>query len=158
MVSDIAQIAGLIAVSITLYFASIQTNRLRKQVDIANLFGRYEALNHASERYDNGLTLIFQRPDLRPYIFKQKSLDLEGDDLARALTVADLMAGAVDYALRVGSRFPDNTGADWAAAAAEMSKQPIFRALVCEQPHQFPDLVRYFQPFPDERALSVDGE
>lgn len=155
MLGDVAQIAGLIAVAITLYFASIQTNRLRKQVDIANLFSRYEALNHASERYDSGLALIFQRPELRPYIFERKPVDLKGDDLARALTVADLMAGAVDYALRVGSRFPD-TGSDWSAVAIEMAKQPIFQEIVAEQPHQFPDLAPFFLPNPDGRALSVD--
>jgi hypothetical protein len=70
--SDFVQVAGLIVVVATLYFVSVQTSRLRKQVDIANLFSRYEALSHASERYDGGLTLIFQRPDLRPYIFEQK--------------------------------------------------------------------------------------
>jgi hypothetical protein len=70
--SDFVQVAGLIVVVATLHFVSVQTSRLRKQVDIANLLSRYEALSHASERYDGGLTLIFQRPDLRPYIFEQK--------------------------------------------------------------------------------------
>ncbi|GAA1658002.1 hypothetical protein ACFQY4_17415 [Catellatospora bangladeshensis] len=155
MVSDVAQIIGLVAIAITLYFASQQTKRLRQQVDLANLFSRYEALNHASERYDNGLALIFQRPELRPYVFQRKPLDLTGDDLARVLTVADLMAGAVDYALRVGARFPDDPSSDWTAVAVEMARQPVFQALVQEQPHQFPDLIRHFVPGPSEPATEV---
>ncbi|MFY1625691.1 hypothetical protein ACN261_08405 [Micromonospora sp. WMMD723] len=144
MVDDVIQIFSLAAVIVTLYFASLQTKRLREQITISNLFSRYEALNHASERYDVALSLIFQRPEFRPYIFERKPVDLQGDDLARALTVADLMAGAVDYAIRVGARFPDDTHSDWAVVAEEMAKQPIFRAIVSEQPHQFPDLLAYF--------------
>ncbi|WP_229074872.1 hypothetical protein [Actinoplanes sp. DH11] len=144
MVGEVVQVVSLVAVAVTTYFAGMQAQRLRKQITISNLFSRYEALNHASERYDAGLALIFQRPDLRPYIFDGKPLDLDGDELARLLTVADLMAGAVDYALRVGSRFPD-VGSDWTGVAVEMTKQPAFRVLVLSRPHEFPDLVQHFE-------------
>ncbi|MFJ8580613.1 hypothetical protein [Micromonospora sp. NPDC093277] len=144
MISNIVEIVSLIAAAIALYFAATQTRKLQKQVHISNLFSRYEVLNHASERYDSALALVFQRPELRPYIFEQKPLDLHDEELARALTVADLMAGAVDYAVRVGPLFPDDARSDWTVVAKEMAKQPLFQTIVNEQPHQFPDLVEYF--------------
>lgn len=160
MIDNVIQVLGLLAVVIALYFASAQARGLRKQVHIANLFSRYEALSHASERYDTGLALIFQRPDLRPYVFERKRLDLQGDDLARALTVADIMAGATDYAVRVGERFPDGLRTDWHAVAAEMARQPLFQAIVHEQPHQFPGLAQYFfangTPATDRRKAERD--
>lgn len=144
MAGDIVQILSLVAVVVTLYFAAAQTRKLEKQVNIANLFSRYEVLNHASERYDSALALIFQRPELRPYLFERRPLDLSGEELARALTIADLMAGAVDYAVRVGSRFPDDARSDWTKVAEVMAKQPLFQRIVNEQPHHFPDLGRFF--------------
>ncbi|MDR7326963.1 MULTISPECIES: hypothetical protein [Catenuloplanes] len=113
---------------------------------------RYETLGHASERYDVGLQLIFQRPDFRPYIFERKSIDLTGDDLARVLIIADLMAGAADYAVRVGSRFPDDTGSDWIGVAQAMTMQPVFRKLTLERPYEFPDLIKFFQTEVDDQT------
>lgn len=144
VIGDIVQIISLMAVAVTIYFASLQTKGLREQVKISNLVGRYETLNHASERYDVGLQLIFHWPSLRPYIFGGKPVDLHGDDLGRALIVADLMAGATDYGLRVGERFPDDPQSVWVSIAVAMAGQPLFRALLDERPCEFPDLVRYF--------------
>ncbi|MEV0902979.1 hypothetical protein [Actinoplanes sp. NPDC049802] len=143
MLGNVVQIVSLVAVAFTIYFAAVQAKRLRAQITIANLFSRYEALNHASERYDAGLGMLFQRPDLRPYIYERRPLDLEGDDLARVMVIADVMAGATDYALRVADRFPDNAS-DWNSVAAEMTRQPVFQALIAERPHEFSDLVRHF--------------
>jgi hypothetical protein len=146
MFATLAQVLSLAAVVAALYFSAAQTRKLQRQIELSNLFSRYEALNHASERYDAGLALLFQRPDLRPYVLGSKPLDLRGEDLARALIVADQMLGAVDYAIRVGSRFPDGTRGGWEAVAVEMAKRPLFRALVEEKAHEFPDAVKYFGP------------
>ncbi|MEU2615800.1 hypothetical protein ABZ570_30150 [Micromonospora sp. NPDC007271] len=144
MVGGIIQIVSLVTVVVTLYFAAAQTRKLEKQVNISNLFSRYEVLNHASERYEAALALVFQRPELRPYLFERKPLDLSGEALARALTIADLMAGAVDYAVRVGSRFPEDARSGWTEVAEVMARQPLFQRIVNEQPHHFPDLMRFF--------------
>ena len=144
MVANILQAVSLIGVVFALYFASLQTRRLQKQIHLSNLYSRYDALHHANERYDAGLAMLFQRPDLGPYVFQRKPLDLTGDDLARALIVADQMAGAVDHALRVGERFPDEGHGGWGPVAAEMARTPLFRAIVAEKPLDFPDLGRYF--------------
>ncbi|GAB3939124.1 hypothetical protein [Micromonospora vulcania] len=144
MIGNVLQALSLVGVVLALYFASVQTRKLQKQVHIANLYSRYEALHNANQRYDAGLAMLFQRPDLRPYIFQRKPLDLIGEDLDRALIVADQMAGAVDHALRVGDRFPDNERGDWSSVAKEMSKTPVFLAIVREKPADFADLGRYF--------------
>ena len=144
MVANSLQVLSLIGVVFALYFASVQTRRLQKQVHIANLYSRYDALHHANERYDAGLAMLFERPDLRPYIFQRKSIDLAGEDLSRALIVADQMAGAVDHALRVGKRFPDDGHGDWTSVAEEMAKTPLFRAIVREKPQDFSDLSIFF--------------
>ncbi len=60
------------------------------------------------------------------------------------LIIADLMAGAADYAVRVGSRFPDDTGSDWIGVAQAMTMQPVFRKLTLERPYEFPDLIKFF--------------
>jgi hypothetical protein len=151
MTGDIIQAVSAVAVVVTLFFLAIQTNKLQKQTDISNLIGRYETLNHSSERYDNALALMFERPEIRPYIYERKPLDLVGEDLDRALIVADMMAGAVDYAIRVQYRFPDETThADWVGVARDMARQPLFQKLFSEI-QQFPDLVRHID-------LGVDAE
>ncbi|GIM65990.1 hypothetical protein [Actinoplanes auranticolor] len=144
MIGTILQTLSLVGVVFALYFASLQTRRLQKQVHIANLYSRYEAFHHANERYDAGLAMLFQRPDLRPYVLRRKPLDLAGEDLDRALIVADQMAGAVDHALRVGDRFPDDERGDWSLLAEEMARSPLFQAIVGEKPSDFPDLQRFF--------------
>jgi hypothetical protein len=116
----------------------MQTRKLQQQVQLSNLFSRYEALNHACERYDAGLAMLFERPDLRPYVLGDKALDLRGEDLARALVVADQMLGAMDYAMRVGSRFPDDADGDWSTVVSEMAKRSVFQAVIAEKPHEFP--------------------
>jgi hypothetical protein len=88
-------------------------------------------------------------------------LDLVGEDLDRALIVADQMAGAVDHALRVGDRFPDNGHGGWSAVAEEMVRTPIFQAIVQEKPLDFPDLNKYFPKHSSSPALPPaqrDGE
>jgi hypothetical protein len=144
MIGNILQGLGLIGVAFAIYFASAQTRRLQKQVHISNLYSRYDALHHANERYDAGLAMLFQRPDLRAYVFGRKPLDLVGDDLQRALIVADQMAGAVDHALRVGDRFPDDGHGGWGSVAEEMARTPVFQAIVREKPLDFPDLGKHF--------------
>ncbi|WP_127502670.1 hypothetical protein [Actinoplanes solisilvae] len=154
---------SLVGVVFALYFASLQTRRLQKQIHISNLYSRYDALHHANERYDAGLAMLFQRPDLRPYIFQRRPVDLVGEDLDRALIVADQMAGAVDHAIRVGERFPDDEHGGWASVAEEMAKTPLFRAIVKEKPLDFPDLGRYFteeldRNGPRDRDGNGDGD
>ncbi|MBB4692597.1 hypothetical protein [Paractinoplanes abujensis] len=144
MLANILQALSLIGVVFALYFSSLQTRRLQKQIHLSNLYSRYEALHHANERYDAGLAMMFERPDLRPYIFERKKVDLTGDDLNRALIVADQMAGAVDHALRVGDRFPDDRHGDWTSVAQEMGRTPLFRMIVSEKPLDFPDLSKFF--------------
>jgi hypothetical protein len=144
MIGNILQALGLIGVAIAIYFASVQTRKLQKQLHISNLYSRYDALHHANERYDAGLAMLFQRPDLREYVFCRKPIDLVGEDLQRALIVADQMAGAVDRALRVGDRFPDKGHGGWAPVAEEMARTPLFQMIVREKPLDFPDLDRYF--------------
>lgn len=92
MIADAVQIFSLFVVIVTLYFAGVQTRKLQRQLDLTNLFSRYEVLNHSSERYDAALALLFQAPELRPYVFGGKRLNLCGAELSRALIVADLMA------------------------------------------------------------------
>jgi hypothetical protein len=145
MIGDILQILSLVGVLLALYFTSAQTRKLQKQINISNLYSRYDALHHANERYDAGLAMLFQRPDLRPYVFQRKPVDLSGEELDRALIVADQMAGAVDHALRVGDRFPDDEHGGWSPVAQEMARTPLFRAIVREKPLDFPDLSRYFR-------------
>ncbi|MEU4237351.1 hypothetical protein [Actinoplanes sp. NPDC026619] len=156
MAGNVVQVVGLVAVLVALYFSAMQTRKLQKQLNLTNLFNRYEALNHASERYDAGLAMLFERPELRPYAFDRKPLDLDGADLARALIVADQMAGAVDHALRVGERFPDDLAGDWTPVAESMAQSPLFRAIVHEKRPEFPDLARFFPPEaePDPPALA----
>jgi len=148
MIGTIIQALSLVGVIVAIYFASAQTRKLQKQVHISNLYSRYDALHHASERYDAGLAMLFQRPDLRPYVFRHKPLDLTGEDLHRALIVADQMAGAVDHALRVGDRFPDDGHGGWSSVAEDMARTPLFHAIVREKPLDFPDLSgRYFPDY-----------
>ncbi|GIF21643.1 hypothetical protein BJ973_004913 [Actinoplanes tereljensis] len=158
MIAIIFQALSFVGVLIALYFAAMQTRKLQKQVSISNLYSRYEALHHANERYDAGLAMLFQRPDLRSYVFRRKPVDLVGDDLDRALIVADQMAGAVDHALRVGDRFPDEGRGDWSAVAEEMARTPLFQAIVSEKPTDFPDLSRFFPDAqPDEETSDATG-
>ncbi|MFB9235795.1 hypothetical protein ACFFWC_09590 [Plantactinospora siamensis] len=161
MLANAIQIFGLLAVVVTLYFAGVQTRKLQQQLDLTNLFSRYEVLNHSSERYDAALALVFQRPQLRPYIFGRRPLDLGEEDLARALVIADLMAGAVDYAVRVGARFPEDAQSGWTEVAEDMAAQPLFQRVVNEQPHHFPDLIRIFRrvaPVADRSAVAATGK
>ena len=144
MINSVAQTASAVAVLVTLIFLASQTRKLQRQIDLNNLFNRYEALNHSSERYDHALALLFQQPHLRPYVYEERPLDLTGDDLSRALIIADMMAGAVDYAIRVGEKFPEDEVSDWRVVAEDFSRQPLFRHLVTAIPHQFPDLAPYF--------------
>jgi hypothetical protein len=148
MINSVAQTASAIAVLITLAFLASQTRKLQRQIDLNNTFNRYEALNHSSERYDQALALLFQQPQLRPYIYEEKPLDLTGVDLDRALIIADMLAGAVDYALRVGEKFPDEGTSDWGVVAEDFARQPLFRHLVSRIPHQFPDLAPFFADNP----------
>jgi hypothetical protein len=152
---SIVQILSLLAVLLALYFAAAQTRKLQRQVHIANLFSRYEALHHANERYDAGLAMLFSRPELRPYVMEGKPLDISGEELACALVVADQMAGAVDHALRVGTRFPEDEGGDWSSVAEEMAMIPLFQAIVSEKSHHFPDLVKYFPKDNNPAGTSV---
>ncbi|MBG0566477.1 hypothetical protein [Actinoplanes aureus] len=144
LIKDVAQIISLAGVIFAIYYASSQTRKLQRQIHISNLYSRYDALHHANERYDAGLAMLFQRPELRPYIFARKPVDLAGEDLDRALIVADQMAGAVDHALRVGDRFPDPDDEGWPPVAREMVRTPIFQTIVGEKPLDFPDLGKYF--------------
>jgi len=144
MINSVAQTASAIAVLITLAFLASQTRKLQRQIDLNNTFNRYEALNHSSERYDHALALLFQQPHLRPYIYEEKQLDLTDADLDRALIIADMLAGAVDYAIRVGEKFPDDGRSDWGVVAEDFARQPLFRRLVAGMPHQFPDLAPFF--------------
>ncbi|MGW4463720.1 hypothetical protein [Micromonospora sp. NPDC004704] len=47
---------------VSLLLLARQTSKLREQTQITNLMGRYEALNSASERYDQALMMIFEHP------------------------------------------------------------------------------------------------
>lgn len=144
MINSVAQTASAVAVLVTLMFLASQTRKLQRQIDLNNLFNRYEALNHSSERYDHALALLFQQPNLRPYVYDERPLDLTGDDLSRALIIADMLAGSVDYAIRVGDKFPEEAASDWRVVAEDFSRQPLFQHLVTAIPHQFPDLALYF--------------
>jgi hypothetical protein len=145
MVADIVQAVSIVAVVVSLFFVAVQTSKLKEQTDISNLIGRYETLNHASERYDAALGLLFQQPHLRPYLFDEQPVDLIGDDLSRGLIVADLMVGAADYALRVAGRFADTVQPGWEELALDLGRQPLVRKLLDNEAHSFPDLVRFLR-------------
>jgi hypothetical protein len=117
-----------------------QTGKLHQQTQIANLIGRYEALNAASERYDQGLAMIFEHPELRRYLMDGEPLGANDPNRDRALLVADVMAGAIDHANRVANRFPDPAHQiGWQRIAIVAARRPIFQELLADMPYAFPD-------------------
>ncbi|GAA1654925.1 hypothetical protein [Actinoplanes couchii] len=142
MIGDIADSVSAVAVVVSLLLLARQTAKLREQTEITNLMGRYEALNSASERYDQALMLLVQYPELRPYVLDGHPLDDDDPNRDRALLVADLMAGAIDHANRVSQRFPDpRHDQGWQRMAVAASRRPVFQAVLSRNPHEFPDLM-----------------
>ncbi|WP_127552577.1 hypothetical protein [Actinoplanes sp. OR16] len=134
------QVLSFAALVVSLFLVAVQTRRLGKQVEIANKFSTYESFSSAAERYDAGLALLYQSPHLRPYFFEGKALDLDADDLNRALVIADMMAGALSNALTVGEQFPDGTRQGWHRLATAMGRNPLFQMVLDEQPYSFTKL------------------
>lgn len=155
MIGDVAESVSAIAVVASLLLLARQTAKLREQTEITNLMGRYEALSSASERYDHALMLIFQYPELRPYLLEGHPLDADDPNHERALLVADIMAGAIDHAIRVAGRFPDpQHDPGWQRMAVVISTRPVFRTLLSRTPHEFPDLMAALA----EAGQHVDAE
>jgi hypothetical protein len=143
VISLITESVSAIAVVVSVLILARQTRKLAQQTDISNLMGRYEALHGASERYDNALALIFEHPELRPYIFEGKALTPDDPNRDRAMLVAGMMAGALDSANRVAKRFPDNEHqSGWQQMAIASAQWPVFRELLTKSPHEFLDLMR----------------
>jgi hypothetical protein len=142
LVSDIAQAIGACGVIVSLILLTWQTKKLGKQIEISNLQGRYQTLHDANERYDHALGLIFAHPELRPYFYERQPCPKDDPNRPRALIVAEIIADAIDHALRVANQFPDEdhkTG--WRNNAFNMAKQPIFIEVLVEFPGYFPDLL-----------------
>lgn len=142
MVSDAAQIIGALGVIISLMLLAWQTKNLGKQIEISNLQGRYQTLHNAIERYHHALGLIFTHPELRPYFYEQQPCPQDDPNRPRVLVVAEIIADAIDHAVRVSGQFPDQAHkSGWKSSALAMAKQPIFIELLMESPNYFPDLI-----------------
>jgi hypothetical protein len=142
MVSDIAQAIGACGVIVSLMLLAWQTKKLGKQIEISNLQSRYQTLHDANERYDHALSLIFSHPELRPYFYERQPCPKDDPNRPRALIVAEIIADAIDHAMRVASQFPDETHkSGWKNNALAMAKQPIFIEVLLECPDYFPDLL-----------------
>lgn len=151
--SDIAQAIGACGVIVSLMLLAWQTKKLGKQIEISNLQGRYQTLHDANARYDHALGLIFAHPELRPYFYERQSCHKDDPNRPRALIVAEIIADAIDHAVRVASQFPDETHkSGWKSNALTMAKQPIFIEVLMEFSDYFPDLLAILP----ERAILAE--
>jgi hypothetical protein len=140
VVGDVAQLIGSIGVIGSLLLMAWQTRQLAHQTAVSNTVGKTAARYNALERLHDIHKLIIEYPELRPYFYGSKPCPV-GDPLrARVLTLAEMMADAIDYGLGVARQFPPVLTDSWYLTALAAAKQPVMQEIVRANPDYWPDL------------------
>jgi hypothetical protein len=143
MISSVVQIVGALGVVVSLFLLAWQTRKLGRQIAIGNVGGRYQSMGAANDRYHGVLQLIFQNPELRPYLYDEKPCSLEDPNRDRLLMACEMLADSIDHAMSVTNRYSDVPHySGWESIARFYYRQPIFSEAIELLPY-FPDLNRY---------------
>jgi len=131
------------AVVVSVLVLAWQAREQAKQTALANDLAREEALRHAMRSIDAVLAMIVEHPRLHPF-FREGATAPENDPVLRGQVedVAELMAEALQTAIRANDKVPDGPDKDDLEAYARevFACSPTVDALLVAHPDFWPRL------------------
>ena len=119
-----------------------QTRTLAQQAKISNAIAGTSVLHDTLESVREIFMLFVERPELRAYFYENKPCPKRGSTRARLLTIADMLADALEDGL-VGTRLVPSSEStdDWKDYSRYMVEHsPVLRELLASFPQWWPNL------------------
>jgi hypothetical protein len=156
--ANVSAVVGLCGVVLSVLLLAWQTFQLTQQVKIANAAAIYNTHLGVTAQHHEILTLLLDRPNLRPYFVAGKPCPSEDPNRAEALLIAGMMADVHDLGLQHTRKVPDPLHVNcWPATIRDSLQQPILNEVLRTPRPWYPELRRFFEKIDSAELPAFTG-
>ncbi len=144
MLTSISAIGGLVGLVFSVILLSFQTRAVARQTKISNSIAAMSAIRDSTTDLREIYSFFIDRPELRPYFYGAKPCPQWGRTRARVLTIAEMLADALESGHLATQLAPaSESHDDWIDYCKSMLRTgPAFADLVRRYPAWWPRLHR----------------
>jgi hypothetical protein len=148
--TNIASLAGVLGLILTLLFMARQTQKLAEQTMTGNAIAHLDAHYNALERLHDLNKILLGMPNLQPYFLLGKECQLGDPDYDSVRLLGEMFADVFDLGLELHRRIRDEVHRDcWDTTIIEALKQPVLRQAIISDAPWWPDLRMFVQQRPE---------
>ena len=159
LITNIASLAGIVGLILTLLLMSHQTRKLTEQTITGNAIAQLDAHYNALERLHDLNRVLLDTPNLQPYFLLGKECQADDPDYNSVRLLGEMFADVFDLGLELHRRIKDDIHHDcWDTTVIEALKQPVLRQAITSGAPWWPDLRLFIQQRPEllQRSLSAE--
>jgi hypothetical protein len=150
LITNIASLAGIAGLILTLLIMSRQTRKLTEQTITGNAIAQLDAHYNALERLHDLNRILLETPNLQPYFLLGKECQVGDPDYNNVRLLGEMFADVFDLGLELHRRIHDDIHHDcWQATVTEALKQPVLRQAITSGAPWWPDLRLFVQQRPE---------
>ena len=144
MLTAVSAIGGLLGLAVSVALLALQTRAVVKQTTISNSIAGMGALRDSTTDLREIFAIFIDRPELRAYFYDGKLCPSRGRDRARVLTIAEMLADALETSHLATRLAPSSEShEDWIGYCHYMlHASPSVANLVRQHPEWWPILSR----------------
>jgi hypothetical protein len=148
--TDIASLAGILGLILTILLMTSQTRKLAEQTKTGTAIAHLGAHYNALDRFHDLNKILLEKPDLQPYFLGGRECYLGDPNYANVRLLAEMFADVFDLGLELHRRIKDEVHREcWDATVIEALKQPVLRQAITSDAPWWPDLRRFVQQRPE---------
>jgi hypothetical protein len=150
LITNIASLAGIAGLILTLLLTSRQTRKLAEQTMTGNAIAQLDAHYNALERLHDLNRVLLDMPHLQPYFLSAKECQVGDPEYNSVKLLGEMFADVFDLGLELHRRIKDDMHHDcWDATITEALKQPVLHQIITSGAPWWPDLRRFIQQRPE---------
>ena len=132
MAAIVASIVSAAGVALSLIFVAWQAREVARQRRISNDIAGTSELRESMVRLHHVLTIVLERPELRPYIYEGKACPERGRRRAQVLILAEMLGDVLDVGLNTTKIITaTNSYEDWEGFTYYvLERSPALRQMV----------------------------
>lgn len=159
LITNIASLAGIVGLILTLLLMWRQTRKLTEQTISGNAIAQLDAHYNALERLHDLNRVLLDAPNLQPYFLLGKECQVDDPDYNSVRLLGEMFADVFDLGLELHRRIKDDIHYEcWDATVIEALKQPVLRQAITSGAPWWPDLRLFIQQRPELLQPSPSAE
>ena len=142
MITDITAIGGLLGLAVSIALLAWQSRAVAQQAKVSNAIAGTSVLHNTLESIRAIYVIFFDHPELRQYFYDGMPSPRRGERRVRVITLAEMMADALEDGLMGTRLVPASESADdWSDYCCYLLRQsPALREIVLWRPQWWPNL------------------